>query len=158
MTLPLGSLYGLGAGVFSECVGRRGGGGGVYSFIFKPRKLKFGKEVVKIALALQCILQYKLINIFSIKCYFRANLKIDVTKNGNFLLSPYICIVAAMLVGKECPPSHYPIQHSKYLLDETESNIQFIASGQGNIERSEAEPNVILYGRNQRDVGRGQVQ
>ena len=46
----------------------------------------------------------------------------------------------------------------KHLLDETESNIQFIASGQGNIGRSEAEPNIILYGRNQLDVGRGQVQ
>ena len=46
----------------------------------------------------------------------------------------------------------------KHLLDETESNIQFIASGQGNIERSEAEPNIILYGRNQLDVGQGQVQ
>ena len=45
-----------------------------------------------------------------------------------------------------------------HLLDETESNIQFIASGQGNIGRSEAEPNIILYGRNQLDVGRGQVQ
>ena len=29
----------------------------------------------------------------------------------------------------------------KHLLDETESNIQFIASGQGNIGRSEAEQN-----------------
>ena len=37
--------------------------------------------MVSIVLAPQCILQYKLINIFSIKCYFRANLKIDVTKN-----------------------------------------------------------------------------
>ena len=46
----------------------------------------------------------------------------------------------------------------KHLLDETESNIQFIASAQGNIGRSEAEPNIILYGRNQLDVGRGQVQ
>ena len=33
-----------------------------------------------------------------------------------------------------------------------------LASGQGSIERSEAEPNIILYGRNQLDVGRGQVQ
>ena len=48
--------------------------------------------------------------------------------------------------------------NNKHLLDETESNIQFIASGQGNIGRSEAEPNIILYGRNQLDVGRGQVQ
>ena len=40
--------------------------------------------MVSIALALQCILQYKLTNIFSIKCYFRANLKIDVTKNRIF--------------------------------------------------------------------------
>ena len=32
----------------------------------------------------------------------------------------------------------------KYLLNETESNIQFIASGQGNIRRSEAEPNIIF--------------
>ena len=47
---------------------------------------------------------------------------------------------------------------NKHLLDETESNIQFIASGQGNIGRSEAEPNIILYGRNQLDVGGGQVQ
>ena len=59
--------------------------------------------------------------------------------------------------------SPYPIagcwiSYIKHLLDETESNIQFIASGQGNIGRSEAEPNVILYGRNQLDVGRGQVQ
>ena len=46
----------------------------------------------------------------------------------------------------------------KHLLDETESNIQFIASGQGNIGRSEAEPNIILYGCNELDVGRGQVQ
>ena len=38
------------------------------------------KQVVSIALALKCILQYKLINIFSIKCYFRANIKIDDTK------------------------------------------------------------------------------
>ena len=28
--------------------------------------------------------QYKLINVFSIKCYFRANLKINVTKNRIF--------------------------------------------------------------------------
>ena len=48
--------------------------------------------------------------------------------------------------------------NNKHLLDETESNIQFIASGQSNIGRSEAEPNIILYGRNQLDVGRGQVQ
>ena len=47
---------------------------------------------------------------------------------------------------------------NKHLLDETESNIQFIASGQGNIGRSEAEPNIILYWHNQLDVGRGQVQ
>ena len=40
--------------------------------------------MVSIALAPQCILQYKLINIFSIKCYFRANLKIDVAKNRIF--------------------------------------------------------------------------
>ena len=40
--------------------------------------------MVSIALAPQCILQYRLINIFSIKCYFRANLKIDVTKNRIF--------------------------------------------------------------------------
>ena len=46
----------------------------------------------------------------------------------------------------------------KHLLDETVSNIQFIASVQGNIGRNEAEPNIILYGRNQLDVGRGQVQ
>ena len=45
-----------------------------------------------------------------------------------------------------------------HVLDETKSNIQFIASGQGNIGQSEAEPNIILYGRNQLDVGRGQVQ
>ena len=49
-------------------------------------------------------------------------------------------------------------ENNKHLLDETESNMQFIASGQGNIGRSEAEPNIILYGRNQLDVGRGQVQ
>ena len=47
---------------------------------------------------------------------------------------------------------------NKHLLDETESNIQFIASGQGNIGRSEAEPNIIFYGCNELDVGRGQVQ
>ena len=41
--------------------------------------------MVSIALALQCILQYRLTNIFSIKCYFRDNLKIDVTKNRIFL-------------------------------------------------------------------------
>ena len=49
-------------------------------------------------------------------------------------------------------------ENNKHLLDETESNIKFIASGQGNIGRSEAEPNIILYGRSQLDVGRGQVQ
>ena len=48
--------------------------------------------------------------------------------------------------------------YDKHLLDETESNIQFIESGQGNTGRSEAEPNIILYGRNQLDVGRSQVQ
>ena len=48
--------------------------------------------------------------------------------------------------------------NNKHLLDETESNIQFIVSGQGNTGRSEAEPNVILYRRNQLDVGQGQVQ
>ena len=42
------------------------------------------QQGVSIALALQCILQYKLINIFSEKCYLRANLKIDVTKNRIF--------------------------------------------------------------------------
>ena len=47
---------------------------------------------------------------------------------------------------------------NKHLLDENESNIQFIVSKQGNIGRSKAEPNIILYGRNQLDVGRGQVQ
>ena len=41
----------------------------------------------------------------------------------------------------------------KHLLDETESNIQFIAFGQGN-----AEPSIILYWRNQLDLGQGQVQ
>ena len=40
--------------------------------------------MVLIALILQHILQYKLMSIFSIKCYLRANLKIDVTKNGVF--------------------------------------------------------------------------
>ena len=44
-------------------------------------------------------------------------------------------------------------RNTKHLLDETESNSQFIASGQGNTRRSEAEPNIILYGRNQLDVG-----
>ena len=39
------------------------------------------QQAVSIALALQCMLQYKLMNIFSIKCYIRANLKINVTKN-----------------------------------------------------------------------------
>ena len=38
------------------------------------------QEVVLIVLALQCILQYKLMNIFSMKSYFRANLKTDVTE------------------------------------------------------------------------------
>ena len=52
----------------------------------------------------------------------------------------------------------YDLCNIKHLLDESESNIQFIASGQGNIGRSEAEPNIILYGHNQLDVGRGQVQ
>ena len=50
------------------------------------------------------------------------------------------------------------MQYIRHLLDKTESNIQFIASGQGNIGRNEAEPNIILYGHNQLDVGRGQVQ
>ena len=49
-------------------------------------------------------------------------------------------------------------QRVKHLLDETKSNIQFIASGQGNIGQSEAEPNIILYGCNELDAGRGQVQ
>ena len=44
---------------------------------------RFWQEV-SFALALQYILQYKLMTIFSIKCYFRANLKIDVTKNRIF--------------------------------------------------------------------------
>ena len=48
--------------------------------------------------------------------------------------------------------------NNKHLLDETESNFQFIGSGQGNIGRSEDEPNIILHRRNQLDVGRGQVQ
>ena len=66
-------------------------------------------QVILIALALQCILQYKLMNIISIKCYFRANLKMYVTKNiilgdisqvrlkfeihspGDFLLSTHFC-------------------------------------------------------------------
>ena len=48
--------------------------------------------------------------------------------------------------------------NNKHLLDETKSNIQFIASGQGNIGRSEAEPNIILYVCNEMDVGRGQFQ
>ena len=48
--------------------------------------------------------------------------------------------------------------HIKHVLDETESNIQCIASWQGNIGRSETEPYIILYGRNQLDVGQGQVQ
>ena len=46
----------------------------------------------------------------------------------------------------------------KHLLDETESNIQFVASRQGNIGRSEAEPNIILYAGYQLDAGRSQVQ
>ena len=40
-------------------------------------------QVVPVALVLQLILQYKLMNIFSIKCYI-INLKIDVTKNKTF--------------------------------------------------------------------------
>ena len=52
----------------------------------------------------------------------------------------------------------FDVTDNKHLLDETESNIQFIASGQGNIGQSEAEPNIILYEHNQLDVGRGQVQ
>ena len=40
--------------------------------------------MVSIVLAPQYILKYELINIFNIKCYFRANLKIDVTKNRIF--------------------------------------------------------------------------
>ena len=42
------------------------------------------QQVVSIALALQCILKYKLIDFFSIKWYFRANLKMYVTKNRSF--------------------------------------------------------------------------
>ena len=56
------------------------------------------------------------------------------------------------LVGVICTP------YIKHLLDETKSNIQFIASGQGNIGRSEVEPNIILYGPNQLDVGQGKVR
>ena len=48
--------------------------------------------------------------------------------------------------------------NNKHLLDETEFNIQFNASGQGNIGQSKAEPNIILYWCNQLDVGQGQVQ
>ena len=40
-------------------------------------------QVVPIALVLQLIFQYKLMNIFSIKCDI-INLKIDVTKNRTF--------------------------------------------------------------------------
>ena len=46
----------------------------------------------------------------------------------------------------------YNSDNNKHLLDETESNIQFIASGQGNIGLSKAEPNIILYGCNKLDV------
>ena len=47
---------------------------------FENLALNVFEQVVSIALAFQCILQYQLINIFSIKCCLRANLKIDVTK------------------------------------------------------------------------------
>ena len=40
--------------------------------------------MVSIALAPEFILQCKLMNIFSIKCYSRTNLKIDITKNRIF--------------------------------------------------------------------------
>ena len=40
--------------------------------------------MASIEVALRCILQYKLMNIFSIKCYFKANLKIDEAKNRIF--------------------------------------------------------------------------
>ena len=52
----------------------------------------------------------------------------------------------------------YRLTINTYWIDEIESNVQFIVSGQGNIGRSEAGPNIILYGRNQLDVGRGRVQ
>ena len=41
----------------------------------------------------------------------------------------------------------------KHLLDESESDIQFVVSRQGNIGQSKAEPNIILCGHNQLDVG-----
>ena len=50
------------------------------------------------------------------------------------------------------------LHYNKHLLDEAKSNIQFIASKQGNIGRSETEPNIILHGGNQLDVGRAQVR
>ena len=40
---------------------------------------------------------------------------------------------------------HLLVINIKHLLDETESNIQFIASRQGNIGRSEAEPNYFVW-------------
>ena len=46
----------------------------------------------------------------------------------------------------------YNSDNNKHLLDETESNIQFIASRPGNIGQSKAEPNIILYGCNELDV------
>ena len=66
-----------------------------------------------------------------------------------------------VLLLNHCPEhqeSSTEMSDAKHLLDETEYDIQFIASGQGNIGQSEAEPNIIFYGRNQLDVGRGQVQ
>ena len=52
----------------------------------------------------------------------------------------------------------YDNKYTKHLLNETEPNIQFIASRQSNNGRNETEPNIILYGHNQLDVGWGQVQ
>ena len=72
----------------------------------------------------------------------------DQNKNGRILGYILICCYTI---------SHIQL-NIKHLLDETESNIQFIASGQGNIGRSEAEPNIVLYGCNELDVGRGQIR
>ena len=74
------------------------------------------------------------------------------------MIQVFESLVGTSIASISCERSTFVSYDIKHLLDETESKIQFIASGQGNIGRSEAEPNIILYGRNQLDVARGQVQ
>ena len=70
----------------------------------------------------QFILQYKLMNFFSIKCYIRANLKMDVNKNRIF----WSISLAKSKSEIQSPGNFILIQYNALLSEQNYDNFAFV--------------------------------